>query len=86
MIASKDPAHLCRSQHGYKGKAAPECTNFIPSALGSVQRRQQQGNLPGPDGLANLLETGKGEPGAAGEPDCIAASLRKQGFDAICEP
>ena len=86
MIAPEYPAHLCRSQHGYKGKAPPECTNFIPTALGPVQCRQQQGNLSGPDGLANLLKTGNGDPGASGEPDCIAAALCKQGLDAICKP
>jgi hypothetical protein len=85
MIAAEYPAHLCRSQHGGKRQATPECTNFVPSAFGSVKRRQQQGNLSGADSLANLLETGNGETGASGEPDCIAAALCKQRFDAICQ-
>jgi hypothetical protein len=86
MIAPEYPAHFCRSQHGCKRKAAPECTNFIPSALGSVQCRQQHGNLSGADSLANLLKTGNGETGASGEPDGIAAALSKQRFNAICKP
>src|SRR5260370_32347041 len=86
MIAPEYPAQLCRSQHGCKGKVASECTNFVPSALGSVQRRQQQGNLSGADGLADLFETGNGEAGAAGEPDGITAALCKQGLDAIRKP
>jgi hypothetical protein len=86
MIAPEYPAHLCRSQHGGKRQATPERTNFVPSAFGSVKRRQQQGNLSGADSLANLLETGNGETGASGEPDGIAAALRKQSFDAICKP
>src|SRR5260370_41300381 len=86
MIAPEYPAQLCRSQHGCKGKVASECTNFVPSALGSVQRREQQRDLSGADSLANLLETGNGEASAAGEPDGIAAPLCKQGFGAICKP
>ncbi len=85
MIAPEHPAHLCRSQHGRKRQITPESTNFVPSALGSVQRREQQANLSGADGLADFLKTGNGETGAAGEPDCIAATLYKQGFDAICK-
>ena len=42
MIAAEYPAHLCRSQHGCKRQVTPERTNFVPSALGSVQRREQQ--------------------------------------------
>jgi hypothetical protein len=83
MIAAEYAAHLCRSEHGRKRQAAPERANLVPSALGSVQRRQQQANLSGADRLADLLEPGNGEPGASGEPDCIAAALCKQGFDAI---
>jgi hypothetical protein len=86
MIAPEYPAHLCRSQHGCKGEAASERTNFVPPTLGSVQRRQQHGSLSGADRFGNLLETGNGETGAPGEPDCITAALGKQGFDAICKP
>ena len=86
MIAAEYPAQFRRSQHSRKRQVTPERTDFIPSALGSVQRRQQQGNLSGANGLANLLETCNGETGAAGEPDGIAAALCKQGFDAICKP
>jgi hypothetical protein len=85
MIASEYPAHLCRSEHSCKRQMTPKCTNFVPSALGAVQRCQQQGSLSGADGLANLLETGNGETGAAGEPDRIATTLCKQGFDVICK-
>ena len=85
MIAPEYPAHLCRSQHGCKRQVTPERTNFVPSALGSVQRREQQADLSAADSPANLLETGNGETGAAGKPDGIAAALCKQGFDAICK-
>ncbi len=64
----------------------PECTNFAPAALGSVQRCQQQANLSAANGLANLLKTSNGETSASGEPDNIAAAPSKQGFDAICKP
>jgi hypothetical protein len=86
MIAAEYPAHLCRSEHGCKRQVAPERANFVPSALGSVERRQQQANLSGADRLANLLETGNGDTGASGEPDRIAAALSKQRFNAICKP
>ena len=86
MITPEYPAHFCRSQHGRKGQSAPERANFVPPALRSVQRRHQEANLSGADRFGNLLETGNGETGATGEPDCIAAALRKQGFDAICKP
>jgi hypothetical protein len=86
MIAAEYAAHLCRSQHGRKRQAAPERANFVPSALGSVERRQQQANLSGADRLADLLETGNGETGASGEPDGIPAALCKQSFDVICKP
>jgi hypothetical protein len=86
MIAAEYPAQFCRSQHGRKRQVTPERANFVPSAFGSVERREQQANLSGADGVANLLETGNGETGAAGEPDGIAATLRKQSFDAICKP
>jgi hypothetical protein len=85
MIAAEYPAQFCRSQHGRKRQVTPERANFVPSAFGSVERREEQANLSGADGLANLLETGNGETGAAGEPDGIAAALRKQSFDAICK-
>jgi hypothetical protein len=86
MIAPEYPAHLCRSQHGRKRQVTPERTNFVPPAFGSVKCRQQQANLSGADGLANLLETGNGETGAPGEPDGIAAALCKQRFNSICKP
>jgi hypothetical protein len=86
MIAPEYPAHLCRRQNGSKRQVTPERTDLAAATLGSVQRRQQQGNLSGADGLAHLLETGNGETGAAGEPDRIAAALCKQGFDVICKP
>src|SRR5207248_3014364 len=86
MIAPEHAGQFCRSQHGGERQVTPERTDFVPSALGSVERREQQANLSGADGLANLLETGNGETGAAGEPDGIAAALCKQGFDAICKP
>jgi hypothetical protein len=85
MIAAEYPAHLRRGEHGCKRQVAPERANFVPSARGSVQRREQQADLSAADSLANLLETGNGETGAAGQPDGIAAALCKQGFHAICK-
>lgn len=78
MIAPEYPAHLCRTEHCRKRQVTPERANFVPSALGSVQRREQHANLSGADSLANFLETGNGETGATGEPDRIAAALCKQ--------
>ena len=54
-----------------------------PSAPSSADSSKR--DLSGADSLANLLETGNGETGAAGQPDGIAAALCKQGFDAICK-
>ena len=60
MIAPEDRAHLRRGQHGDERQITPERTDLVAPALGSIQRRQQHGNLSGADGLADLLETGYG--------------------------
>jgi hypothetical protein len=83
MIAAKNRAHLRPSQNGHDREAASERAHFAAPALGSVECLDQQCNLSGADGLADLLKPGNGDARPPPEANRIAAALRQQRLDAI---
>jgi hypothetical protein len=83
MIAPEHPAHFSGGQHSSHGQITPKGSNLVARTFGSVQRKEEQGNLSGTRGLGDLLETGKGYASPASKSDCVAAALRQQRLDAI---
>ena len=85
-VAAKYRAHFCRRQHPHQRQVTADGADLRAPASGAVERRQHERGLSGADGLAYLLKPGDGKTGPAGKTDCVAAALRKQRFDAICQP